>query len=263
MEQALYASSTLQQAQLHRPGAVGGAAPSTAPAGAGAPGERGAGQQPQQQQLGEASSGGVSSSGSAGNAEGYVCSSAEGCVCSSAGGLCTFMCTHRLTWGLCSFMCCVSQRRYNHGPNTMTHADAPPAAKQPTSLSALKKAGFSTFLTNVVTKVVDAGADVADNINTKLLGQLGGATREPPPLDAVFAKTTAWPDAPSVPVATTAAASAAGADRRALLGEEGPSGSTEHRLAQAGRAVGPDGKPKARTAEEIRAAYGAKQKRCG
>ncbi len=157
----------------------------------------------------------------------------------------------------------------------MTHTEIIPppstSGKQPTSLSALKKAGFSTFITNVVTKVVDASADVADNLNAKLLGQLGGA-REAPPLDAVFAKTTAWPETSAVPGNSTAANSssvntaAAAADRRALLGGpvsggEGPSGSNEHRLAQAGRAVGPDGKPKARTAEEIRAAYGAKQKR--
>ena len=128
----------------------------------------------------------------------------------------------------------------------------PPGAKP--SLATLKKAGFSTFLTNVVTKVVETGADVADSLQSRL--QLG--PREAPPLETVFGKQTAW-GAPGAP-APSSSGGAAAAERKALLGE-GPSGGAGPALAAGGRAVGVDGRPRARTAEEVRAAYGAKQKR--
>lgn len=114
------------------------------------------------------------------------------------------------------------------------------------NLAALKKAGFSTFLTNVVTKVVETGADVADSLQSRLQQPW---SRETPPLESVFAKTTTWPA--TAPAATTAAM-----ERRSLLGE-GTSGERP----VAGRAAGADGRPRARTAEEVRAAYASKQKR--
>lgn len=116
----------------------------------------------------------------------------------------------------------------------------------------MKKAGFHSFLTTVVTKVVETGADVADSLQSRLQQPWA---KEAPPLEEVFAKTTAWPAG-----AAASKPAAAAADRRALLGE-GPSAEGPERPV-AGRAAGADGRPRARTAEEVRAAYASKQKRC-
>lgn len=144
-----------------------------------------------------------------------------------------------------------------------SHPETPPSPAPIGNLASLKKAGFHTFLTNVVTKVVETGADVADSLQSRLQQPW---QREAPPLETVFSKTTTWPSMPGATAPAAAqgkpAAAVAAAERRVLLGEGTSTGDGVGGQPVAGRAAGADGRPRARTAEEVRAAYASKQKRC-
>lgn len=170
-------------------------------------------------------------------------------------------------------------------------ADGAPQAKRGAEGRARK--GFTNFLSNVVTKVVDAGQDMAETLNKSVatahtaLGTLvhkdaAVAAAEPPALAKLFAQKP-----PDEPLAKPPAwdppqgqAAAAGVTRSGSLQPTGmgaamqqlprrcstaldglprrseASSSAAACIAAATRATGTDGRARARTAEEIRAAYG-------